>query len=67
MREIVRSVEQVTGREVPVREAPRRIGDPPMVVANSTKLKTGLGWRPRFFEVDEIVRSAFEWERALKA
>jgi len=67
VREIVRSVEQVTRCEVPVREAARRAGDPPMVVANSTKLKTGLGWCPRSFDVNEIVRSAFEWERRLKA
>jgi UDP-glucose 4-epimerase len=67
VREIVRSVELVSDRPVPVREAGRRAGDPPMVVANSTKLKTGLGWRPRFFEVNEIVRSAFEWERRLNA
>jgi len=67
VREIVRSVEQVTSHQVPVREASRRAGDPAMVVANSTKLKTGLGWRPHFFEVNEIVRTAFEWERRLKA
>ncbi len=65
VREIVRSVEQVSDCVIPVLEAPRRAGDPPMVVANSTKLKTGLGWRPRFFEVNDIVRSAFDWERRL--
>jgi UDP-glucose 4-epimerase len=67
VREIVRSVEQVTDRPVPVHEAGRRAGDPPMVVANSTKLKTSLGWRPRFFEVDQIVRTAFDWERRISA
>lgn len=67
VREIVRAVEHVAHCEVPVRESNRRAGDPAMVVANATKLKTSLGWDPRFFEVHEIVRSAFEWERRLSA
>ncbi len=67
VREIVRSVEQVTDRPLPVQEAGRRAGDPPMIVANSNKLKTSLGWQPRFFDVNEMVRSAFNWEERLTA
>ena len=46
-------------------EGPRRAGDPAIIVANSEKLKANLGWEPRFFELNDIVRSAFEWERRL--
>jgi UDP-glucose 4-epimerase len=67
VREIVRSVESVCKLKVPVTEGPRRAGDPPMIVADSTKLKKDLGWAPRLFDVNEIVRSAFEWERRLQS
>lgn len=67
VREIVRSVESASNRPVPVSVAPRRAGDPPMIVANATKLKTDLGWSPRFSGLDKIVGSAFEWERRLNS
>jgi UDP-glucose 4-epimerase len=67
VREIVAAVERAAGHKLPVREAPRRAGDPPMLVADSTRLKLTLNWKPRYDDVDVIVRSAFEWERKLKA
>jgi len=65
VREIIRAVEAASGLPVPVAEGPRRAGDPAIIVANSEKLKANLGWEPRFFELNDIVRSAFEWERRL--
>ena len=67
VREVIRAVEKATGRALPVREGPRRPGDPPMLVADPTKLKTTLHWTPRHDRVDEIVRSALEWERRFNA
>ena len=63
VREIIDAVERIAGRSLPVKEAPRRAGDPPMLVANSTKLKQTLNWAPRHDGVDSIVGSAIEWER----
>ncbi len=65
VREIVAAVERASGRSVPTREAPRRAGDPAIVVADSSKLKRELGWLPRYDDVDLIVTSALDWERRL--
>lgn len=65
VREVIGSVERLTGKPLPVREAPRRQGDPAMLVADSTKLKERLNWAPQHADLDEIVRTAFGWESNL--
>jgi UDP-glucose 4-epimerase len=67
VRDVIAGVEQVIGRKLPVREMPRRPGDPPMLVSDPTRLKTELKWRPRHDRLDEIVRSALDWERRFNA
>lgn len=64
VREVVRTVEKVTGRAVPVVESPRREGDPPVLVADSAKAKKTLGWTPRHSSLEEIVRTAWAWHQA---
>jgi UDP-glucose-4-epimerase GalE len=61
--EVVRAVEQATGRKVPREIGPRRAGDPAVLVANSDKLKRMLGWKPRFTEIGDIVATAWEFEQ----
>ncbi len=61
--EVIETVRRVTGRPVAVREAPRRPGDPAVLVASSEKARRELGWEPRFTALDEIVRTAWEWHR----
>lgn len=63
VREVIRTVEEVTGKSVPVREGPRRPGDPPFLVAASEKAQRGLGWRPRYTELRPIVETAWNWHR----
>jgi UDP-glucose-4-epimerase GalE len=63
VREVVSAVEEVTGKKVPFVMGPRREGDAPVLVANSDKLKTMLGWRPRYTDVLDIVRSAWEFQQ----
>jgi UDP-glucose 4-epimerase len=63
VREVVRAVERVTGAPLPVREGPRRAGDPAALVADPSKIKQTLNWMPRHDGLDEIVRSALAWER----
>jgi UDP-glucose-4-epimerase GalE len=65
VKEVVRAVEEVTGRPAPFAMGPRRAGDPAVLVANSDKLKRVLGWTPRFVELNEIVRTAWEFEKKL--
>ncbi len=61
VRQVVETVRRVTGHAVPVVEAPRRPGDPPMLVAASQKIRRELGWEPRFPTLEEIVATAWEW------
>jgi len=61
--EVMHAVEQVTGEKVPHTIGPRREGDPAVLVANSDKLKRTLGWKPKFPEVVDIVRTAWQFEK----
>ena len=60
--EVIRAVEQATGRKVPREIGPRRAGDPAVLVANSDKLKRTLGWQPKFTEIEDIVATAWQFE-----
>lgn len=61
--EVMRAVEEVTGRQVPHVIGARRAGDPPSLVADSTKLRRTLGWEPRYTEIRDIVATAWEFGR----
>ncbi len=61
VKEVLNAVERVTGKKVPHVIAPRREGDPPSLVADSTKLQTELGWKPEFSDIDRIVETAWKW------
>lgn len=61
--EVLRAVEEVTGRTVPYEMGPRRPGDAPVLVANSGKLKRALGWKPRFPDLTDIVTTAWQFEK----
>jgi UDP-glucose 4-epimerase len=61
--EVIESVRRVTGRPIAVEECPRRPGDPAVLVASSEKIKTELGWRPKFADLDQIIASAWEWHQ----
>ncbi len=60
-REIVRTVEKVTGKQVSIEEAPRRPGDAIALYANPAKAKEVLGWEAKYKEPEEIIRSAWNW------
>jgi UDP-glucose 4-epimerase len=60
-REIIQSVERVTGRKIPTKEAPRRAGDAPELYASAEKIKRELGWSAKITNLDEIVASAWRW------
>jgi UDP-glucose-4-epimerase GalE len=61
VREVITAVERIGGRRVPVREAPRRAGDPPILVADPTRANRELGWTARFSSLDHIVETACRW------
>lgn len=64
--DVVAAVERATGRQLPVRDAPRRPGDPPAIVAGAERARQVLGWSPRHEDLDLIVGSALAWERRLR-
>jgi UDP-glucose 4-epimerase len=59
--EVLRAVEEVTGKSVPYKIAPRREGDPMELVADSKKLRKTLGWQPQRSGIHEIVRDAWAY------
>jgi len=54
----------VTGREIRARDAPRRSGDPPVLVAASQRIRDELGWEPRKPELDTMISDAWAWTQA---
>jgi UDP-glucose 4-epimerase len=66
VREVVAAAKKVTGINFAVEEAPRRAGDPPRLVADSTKLRSITGWQPRHDDLEFIIRTAWKWELKLK-
>jgi UDP-glucose 4-epimerase len=67
VRELLDMVEKVAGQAIPQREAPRRAGDPPALIARASRIRTTLGWQPRHDDLKDIVTSALAWERKLAA
>lgn len=65
VREVVEMAKKVTGVDFLVQDAPRRAGDPPALVANSTKLKNTTGWKPNHDDLEFIIKTAWEWEKKL--
>jgi UDP-arabinose 4-epimerase len=59
--EVLAAVKAVSGRAVPHTLAPRRAGDPPMLVAEAGLAGRVLGWRPRYTDIREIIRTAWDW------
>jgi UDP-glucose 4-epimerase len=64
--EVIETVRQVSGRPLEVRFAPRRAGDPVTIVADSTRIRTRLGWEPRLDDLSTIVEHTLRWESMLR-
>jgi UDP-glucose 4-epimerase len=63
VREVIESARRVTGHAIPAEVHPRRPGDPAVLVASSEKAIRELGWKPRYTQLDEIVRTAWVWHQ----
>ncbi len=61
VKEVLSAVERVTGKKAPFTMGPRREGDPPSLVADSSKLQTKLGWKAKRADIDKIVADAWEF------
>lgn len=67
VKEIIESVERVTGKKVPVVIGKRREGDPDMLYASNTKAKEVLDWHVKYAKLDDIIKTAWAWEQKLNS
>jgi UDP-glucose 4-epimerase len=65
VRQVIDAARRVTGIDFKVEEAERRAGDPPALVAYSTRLQVKTGWEPRHDNLEFIIRTAWDWEKKL--
>ena len=63
VREVVEAARRVTGKSIDAVEAPRRAGDPPVLVASSQKIQADLGWKPEKPELETMISDAWAWMR----
>ncbi len=59
--DIIQVCRKVTGHEIPVEIAPRRAGDPALLIACADKAQTILGWKPEYAKIEQIVETAWQW------
>ena len=64
VKQVIDAAREVTGRDIPVRVGARRAGDPAVLVASSEKIRSELGWSPRFQDLRAIIESAWNWMRS---
>jgi len=63
VREVIESARRVTGHPIPAEVCPRRPGDPAFLIASSEKAIRELGWKPKYTQLDDIVRTAWLWHQ----
>ncbi|MBI5307387.1 MAG: UDP-glucose 4-epimerase GalE [Planctomycetes bacterium] len=61
VKEVIEAAREITGHPIPAREADRRSGDPAVLVASSERTRSLLGLKPRYPEIRQIVRTAWDW------
>jgi len=65
VREVLEAVEKANGEPLTIIEEPRRAGDPDSLIAAAGKIREALGWQPEYDDLNQIVESALNWEKAL--
>jgi len=63
VKQVVEAVKEVTGKDFKVKLAPRRKGDPPILVADNQKIKKVLKWAPKYDSLKRIIQDAWNWEK----
>lgn len=64
--EVIRALERILGKKLPIEIAPRRAGDAAVLISKAEKIKNVLGWKPKYDDLDTIIKSAVAWEEKLK-
>jgi UDP-glucose 4-epimerase len=63
VRELIEIARRVTGRDIPIRVGPRRLGDPPALVSDPTFARECLGWTPQYPDAAEQIAHAWAWRQ----
>lgn len=63
VKEVIETVNQITGRKIPSKIKDRRPGDPPILIASAKKALNELGWKPEYPDLDTIIKTAWAWHR----
>lgn len=63
VRQVIETARQITGHPIPAIEAPRRPGDLPILIADSSRISRELGWEADYDSLEAIIRSAWHWHR----
>jgi UDP-glucose 4-epimerase len=63
VKQVIDAARKVTGREIAAEVGPRRPGDPPVLVASSTKIRAKLGWEPHYPALEDIISTAWAWHQ----
>ncbi|MFN7141350.1 MAG: UDP-glucose 4-epimerase GalE [Limisphaerales bacterium] len=63
VRDVIKTCERISGKQIPAVEKPRRPGDPPKLVAAADKAKNELGWKPKYPKLEDIVATAWAWHQ----
>jgi UDP-glucose 4-epimerase len=66
VKEVVDMAKKITGIDFKVTPKDRRAGDPPILIADSTKAKTILKWQPKYYDLETIVSTAWNWHKQFK-
>ena len=67
VREVVETARKVTGIDFPAKETGRRAGDPPSLVADSSKIREELDWKPSHDDLEYIIKTSWDWEKKLNS
>lgn len=65
VKEVIQTAEKVTGTIIPISEAPRRIGDPPVLVGTSDRAQKILHWQPKYSDLEQIITHAWHWHQKI--
>ena len=63
-KQMLEAAREVTGKPIPAKMAPRRLGDPDSLVAASDKARNVLGWKPKYDDVHDIIATAWKWHES---
>ena len=65
VKEVIDTVKNISGVDFKVETAPRRAGDPALLISNCDKIKTKMKWQPKYDDLEFICKTAYEWEKKL--